>query len=335
MSPGHRVLAAGVFLILIFAGSTLGYMLIEGVTLADAVFMTVITISTVGYQKEFELSRTGELFTVVIILLGVGTTIYTAGAALELGIENFFGGRRRKLKMARAIEELRDHYIVCGFGRVGSHTWERIASAGAPVVVIEADPQRVEEAAEAGALVVEGDATHDEVLAEAGLASAKALVACVRSDSDNLVIVLSAKARRRDLMVLSRATDAQSESKLRLAGADRVVAPLVQGAQRLADLALQPALAEFLDLVLKGNLVEFRVEQLPLSESCPLNGASLREAGIRERSGALVLAIEDIDGRLILNPDPDVVLKPGQVVVGIGTADQVDRLERLVNGERM
>lgn len=332
MSPARRVQVAALLLVAIFFLAVFGYMLLEQVAFVDALFMTVITISTVGYEKEFELSPTGEVFTLVVILMGVGTTVYTAGAAIELGIENFFGGKRQKRRMARSVQALRDHFVICGYGRVGSRTWQLIHDAGEQSVVIEVDPDLAEGAREAGALVVEGDATHDEVLLEAGLEQARALVACVRADSDNLVIVLSAKSRRPELLVVSRATDLQSERKLRLAGADRVVAPLAIGAERLAELALRPELTEFLDLVFRGDLMEFRVEQLSIDEACPLVGASLREAGIRERSGAMILAVEELDGRLLINPDPAITLKSGQTVVAIGTPEQVERLERLVEG---
>ncbi len=190
----------------------------------DAFFMTMITISTVGYTEVFPLSETGELFTVGLIVVGVGTLFYTAGAALEAAFENL-SGRQGMTKMTRTIERLSDHYIICGFGRVGSATWELMVDRGAEVLVIEGDPAAAQEARDAGALVLEEDATHNETLVAAGINRARSLIACVTADSDNLVIVLSAKALRPDLLVIARAAESESERKLYLAGADRVVAP--------------------------------------------------------------------------------------------------------------
>lgn len=326
-----RIRVATAILGSVIMAGTVGFMIIEKASLLDAFFMTMITISTVGYSEVFPLSEAGELFTVGLIVVGVGTLFYTAGAALEAAFENL-SGRRGQTKMARTIEQLRDHYIICGFGRVGSATWELMADRGADVLVVEGNPIAAQQARDAGALVLEKDATHNETLIEAGIEQARSLIACVTADSDNLVIVLSAKALRPDLLVIARAAESESERKLYLAGADRVVAPQRVGAHRLASMAFQPELADFVDLVLQGNHVEFRVQQMQIQENCSLAGMSLREAGIRQRSGAMILAVQDESRRLYLNPDPDLVITPGQVLVGIGTNAQIDKLSVLMTG---
>jgi voltage-gated potassium channel len=326
-----RVRVAAAVLGIVIVAGTVGFMIIEKAPLLDAFFMTMITISTVGYSEVFPLSGTGELFTVVLIVVGVGTLFYTAGAALEAAFENL-SGRRGLTRMTRTIEQLKDHYIICGFGRVGGATWELMVDRGADVLVVEGNPTAAQEARDAGALVLEKDATHNETLVEAGIEKARSLIACVTADSDNLVIVLSAKALRPDILVIARAAESESERKLYLAGADRVVAPQRVGAHRLASMAFQPELADFIDLVLQGNHVEFRVQQMQIHEDCVLSGMSLREAGIRQRSGAMILAVEDGSRRLYLNPDPDLVITPGQVMVGIGTNDQIEKLTILMTG---
>lgn len=326
-----RVRVAAAILGSIIVVGTIGFIVIENASLLDAFFMTMITISTVGYNEVFPLSEAGELFTVGLIIVGVGTLFYTAGAALEAAFENL-SGRRGLTKMTRTIGQLNDHYIICGFGRVGSATWELMVGRGAEVLVIEGDPAAAQEARDAGALVLEEDATHNETLVDAGISRARSLIACVTADSDNLVIVLSAKALRPDLLVIARAAESESERKLYLAGADRVVAPQRVGAHRLASMAFQPELADFVDLVLQGNHVEFRVQQMQIHEDCILAGMSLREAAIRQRSGAMILAVEDESRRLYLNPDPDLVITPGQVMVGIGTNDQIEKLTLLMTG---
>ncbi len=330
MSSISRVRAGAFLLASIVVVAVIGYMILEQVSPFQALYMTVITISTVGYGEEFVLSQGGKLFTLGVIIVGVGTGLYTAGAALEVALENL-GGRRNR-RMERQIAALEDHFIVCGFGRVGRGTWEALLERRAEVVVVEQDEDRAEDAREAGVLVVEGDATHNDTLEAAGIQRARALVACVRGDSDNLVIVLSAKALRPDLLVVSRATEMEWRGKLLLAGADRVVAPQQVGADRLAALALQPALAEFLDLVVSGRMVEFRIEEVRVGSDSDVANKTLRDALIRERSGALILAIETTQDRLLINPDPDLVLLPGQLVVGIGTDEQVRRLGDLIAG---
>ena len=322
--------AAGILGSIIIVG-TVGFIIIEKASFLDAFFMTMITISTVGYSEVFPLSGAGEIFTVGLIVVGVGTLFYTAGAALEAAFENL-SGRRGISRMTRTIEGLNDHYIVCGFGRVGSATWELMVDRGADVLVVESNPIAAQTARDAGALVLEEDATHNEALVAAGIERARSLIACVNADSDNLVIVLSAKALRPDLLVIARAAESESERKLYLAGADRVVAPQRVGAHRLASMAFQPELADFVDLVLQGNHVEFRVQQMQIHEDCILAGMSLRESAIRQRSEAMILAVEDESRRLYLNPDPDLVITPGQVMVGIGTNDQIERLTTLMTG---
>jgi voltage-gated potassium channel len=332
VTPAKRVRLGGVVLLSVLLGGMLGYGSIEGASPVDALYMVVITLSTVGYGEVFPLSDAGRLLTIGIIVTGVGSALFTATAAVELGIDNLVGlaGRRR---IAITVSKIEDHIILCGFGRVGRGTHEQLVAAGAPTVVIERDPESAEEARAVGALVVEGDATTNRVLDEAQIERARALVACVQNDSDNLVIVLSAKALCPELFVVARATEEESQEKLVLAGADRVVTPQRVGAHRLAAMALGSGLAEFLDLVVEGALVELQVQRLEIGPDCPLIGVSLREASIRERSGALILGLEDTRGRLSLNPDPEIVISEGQVLFGIGTDQQLEALHGLVGSK--
>ena len=329
MSQNRRLAAAIGLLTTVWALGTLGYILIEQADPLDSVYMTLITISTVGFQEVFDLSTAGRLFTIVVILLGVGAALYTAATALELGVERFLGGGWRKRRMQKDISKVSDHVIVCGFGRVGSQVWRALEDEGTPSVVIEADEAVFERASQEGVLMVTGDATHDDVLEAAGIDRARSLVACVRSDADNLVIVLSAKTRRPALSIIARASELASEQKLKLAGADRVVAPQVVGAQRLAALASQPQLEEFVDLILHGKLVELRIEEIGVGRGAKFVGLLLRESAIRERTGALVLAVEDEHGHLIFNPDPAHRFAVGQTLIGMGNPEQLEHLRQL------
>lgn len=302
---------------------TIGYVVIEGVAPFDAFYMVAITVSTVGYGEVFPMSQVGEVWTVVVLVSGLGVALYTAIASFEYLVD--LGDVRRMKRMERDISQLTDHVIVCGWGRVGRQVWTALRDRDIDVAVIESDPDRAVTAQEAGALILRGDATHNDVLELAGVHSAAALIACVTDDSDNLVIALSTKSLRPGLRVICRATEMESERKLLLAGADAVVAPQAVGAERLAMMALQPELAQIFDVVINGNAVEFRVEELDISPKSGVAGKTIRESGLRQVSGALILAVEGENDIVVVNPGPDLRLTPGERLVVVGTKDQVDR----------
>ncbi len=328
MNPVVRLRRAAVWVSVVIALGTTGYVVIERSSWFDAFYMTIVTVSTVGYEEVFPLSEVGRAFTAGLIIVGVSTALYTAGAALEVFVEQV-SDRGRKALMQREIDRMEQHHIVCGYGRVGSATWRDMASHGARVVIVEADPDKAARARAAGAMVVEGDATRNEVLIEAGIHRAKAIVASVESDSDNLVIVLSARSLEPGLRIVSRAKFLESETKLLLAGADKVVAPQQVGARRLAAMALQPDLADFVDLVIHGHHVEFRVARIEVQSGSGLEGLSLRDADIREVTGAQVLAIERANGEVMLNPDPGAGMEAGDVLVTMGRKPQLGKVTGL------
>ena len=241
MNPRRQIFTGLALLAVVVVVGTFGYVIIEGVSPFDAFYMVAITVSTVGFREEFALSTTGQVWTILIIVMGLGLVLYTAVASIEYLID--LDAVRRRRKMNNDIARLSNHVIVCGWGRVGRGTWNVLSAREVPVVVIEADGDRAEAARSSGALTIHGDATHNDVLELAGVDSAQSAIACVADDSDNLVIALSVKALRPELRVICRATELESERKLRLAGADAVVAPQAVGAERLAMMALQPELA--------------------------------------------------------------------------------------------
>lgn len=328
MSPSRRLRIGLVLLAFVIVVGAIGYVVIEGAGVVDAIYMVVITITTVGFNEVFELHTAGRLWTIGIIASGVGTSFYTIGAGFELLF--LLGGGRRQMRIMREIDQLEGHMILCGFGRVGEGTAQRLHERRARVVVIETDRDRYEAALEHGFLAVEGDATSNRVLEEAGIERARAVIACVSEDSDNLVITLSAKALAPGVMVVSRASDLESESKLKLAGADRVVAPQTVGAERLAALTLQPALTDFFDVIVGGRAVEFLVEEIEVTPRSAVEGRSIRESAIRETSGALILAVEDADRTMLVNPDPELILRAGQKLICVGTKIQVDAAAAMV-----
>ena len=307
---------------------TFGYVLIERVNVFDALYMVVITITTVGFGEAFELSDAGRLWTMFILVSGFGIAIFTAVASIEYLVD--LGEVRKRAKMQRQAAQLRNHVIICGWGRVGRGTWSELNLKGKTSVVVESDPERADAAEAAGALLIRGDATHNDVLEVAGIHDAQALIACVADDSDNLVIALSVKALRPDLRVICRATEMESERKLRLAGADAVVAPQAVGAERLAALALQPELAQIFDVVVGDSPVEFHVEELDIESECAVDGRTIQESGIRQDSGALILAVEGQSDQYVVNPGPEVLLTAGDKLVVVGTKDQVRKAADIV-----
>ncbi len=308
-----------------------GFMLIEDLSLVDALYETVITISTVGYTEPAGgLTEGGRIFTAVLIIVGVGSVFYTAAVALEVFIDEVVVGRRRARREERMIDRMQGHTIVCGYGRVGSSVAARLAASAVDVVVVDANEDRVERARAHDVVAVRGDATQEEVLTAAGLDRAGVIIACVHGDSDNLSIVLSARVRRPDLYVLARASDQDVERRIKMAGANRVITPPEVGAERLAALVLNPDLTEFVDIAAGDTFLEFRVEQMMLSPGSELAGQTLADNRIRSRVGTLVLAVRQSDGTVVTNPPADTVLGVGDALFAMGTADQLEQLEKLV-----
>ena len=328
MKPSTRIWVGAAFLGLVVVVGTIGYVVIDGASWFDAFYMVLITVSTVGFGEVFVLGTLGRVWTVVIMLAGVGVLLYTSFAIFEFLLD--VGARRWRKRTLRQVSALSDHVILCGFGRVGSGVFENLRRRHVPVVVVERDERAIEAAEEAGALVVEGDATHNHVLEDAGIQRARAVVASVTNDSDNLVIVLSARSLRPDVRIVSRASELEAEDKLRMAGADRVVAPQVVGSERLASLAVQPELSEFIDLVVAGREVEFVIEEIVVSDGSRVAGRTLRDSRIREESGALILAVQTRGGQRTVNPAPDHLFDPGTVVVAVGSRSQVNAAASLL-----
>ena len=329
MSPLSRVRIGSAVLGVILVVGTLGFTAIEGATLFDSFYMVVITVTTVGFADVLELSSLGRVWAMVILFFGLGFTFYTALAAIEYVF--VIGEERRKLRLQREINELSGHVVICGYGRVGRNAVKYLSRNSTEIVLIEIHPERAQMAREAGLHVVEGDATHNDVLVRAGIDRAEAVIACVDADSDNLVITMSVKAIRPDARVICRASDTESERKLMLAGADGVVAPQHVGAERLAALAVQPELAQIFDVMVDGKPIEFHVEELDIEPGSVIAGETIASSGIRKESGALVLAVEDQKVKMLVNPGPDIRLKTGDRIVVVGTKQQVTDAAALVN----
>ncbi|MDP1819238.1 MAG: potassium channel protein [Acidimicrobiales bacterium] len=324
MSHGRRLLGALLALVVVLATGTVGYVVL-GFSLLDATYQTVTTVSTVGFREVEPLSATGQVFTMALILVGVGATLYALAAIVEIIVEgrlNELLGRRR---MEQAIAGLHDHVIICGWGRVGRSIAAEVAGAGRELVVVELDPERVVE----GHRVVVGDASDDSILRNAGIERAAALVAAVDSDAANSFIALGARSLNPSLFIVARARSQASEEKLARAGADRVVNPQSIGGVRMAAFVVRPHVAEFLDVVMHEHSLEFRLEEVLVRPDSPLAGATLGGSELRDRTGALVLALRDAEGTFRTNPRSDTRIEPGEIIIAIGTQAELAALVAL------
>jgi voltage-gated potassium channel len=311
---------------------TAGYVLIEGWSWWDAFYMTMITITTVGYREVHPLSRAGEAFTVVIILGGVGTFFYafTQFTALIAGGQLMARGERRR--HARMLDNLTDHFILCGFGRMGEIIAREFARQGVPFVVIERNPDRVHAAMEQGFVAVEADASNEDVLRRVHIDRAKGLVAAVSTDAENVYAVLSARLMKPDLFIVGRAETDDARVKLKRAGADRVISPYHLGGLQIAQTALRPAVVDFVTLATSSENMDLNLEQVHLDERSPLVGRSLLDAGLRQKYGVVVVGIRRRDGQMDFNPAPEASMRAGDDLVVLGRTDSLRALEAAASG---
>lgn len=322
-----QVRRAALFIALPLVVGTIGYLLL-GITPVDAVYQTVITVATVGTTEVEEPWGPGRrLFTVALIVGGVVSVTYAVGVLLDVLVENRIALHLSERRMTKAIAGMHGHVVVCGMGRVGRTIADQLAGEHREVVVIDRDPERFALSDHAHVL---GDATKDDVLEAAGVARANTLVAALDTDAANLFVALSARAMNPGMFIVARARDENAEVKLRQAGADRVVNPQSIGAARMAALTLQPNVAEFLEVVMREGPFEFRLAELAVSQGSGLDGHSVRDAHIRDQTGALVLALRH-SGVFNANPDPDTVMRAGDLLIAIGTDEQLAKLAKLAD----
>ncbi|MDZ4177745.1 MAG: potassium channel protein [Coriobacteriia bacterium] len=314
----------------VLAVGTAGYMLIEGWRFLDALYMTVITVGTVGYREVQPLDDVGRIFTMGLIFAGFGVLLFFLGTVIDFVVEGHLKGFLEGRRMERLIERLTGHHIVAGMGRVGSVVARSLASEGADFVLVENDPDRAASARAEGWFVVEGDATEEHTLLAAGVQRARSLVTAVDTDADNVFVTLTARTLNPQLFIVARSAQDSSEDKLRRAGANRVMTPSTIGGRRMAAMALNPVVSDFLDLVTHGDEVEFRLQEFELSPGSGLVGISIRDSRVRETTGAYILAIQKPDGEINTNPSSATVLDTGDRLVVLGTSEQLGYLASVV-----
>lgn len=326
----RRLGIALLLLCVILVAGVLGYTLIERWSYLDSLYMTVITVATVGFREVHPLSTPGRLFTIALILSGIGALGYAVGVIVEFMVEGHLLGMVEMRRVERKLSTIRDHFILCGFGRVGEEVAKGFVEAGAPFVVIEKDEERAAECDARGYLCLEADATDDEVLKRAGIQKANGLVGAVDTDADNVFVVLSARNICPDIFIVARANHVESEAKLAKAGADRVLSPAAIGGRRMANLLVKPVICDYVDFVTHGDNVEFRLEEMELSAASELAGKTIGEAHVRDRAGTLVLAVRKPNGDFNTNPSSGTRFDAGDTLVVIGTATQIDAFRGMV-----
>ncbi len=330
MNPFKRLLIPGISLLIIITTGLLGYTLIEGWSLLDSLYMLVITFSTVGFKEAHQLSDAGRILTMVLIISGVGAAVYAFGTFGEMIVEGQIFGYRRKMRMHKKIRDMKGHYIICGFGRVGHQIAKEFDLEKVPYVVIDEKPQTAEELDETGVPYVIGNASANGNLEIAGIQKAKGLIACADSDQENVFVTLSARAVNRDLYIVSRASGRDAEDKLKIAGANRTIAPYFISGRRMAALATKPVTSDFLDMVMHGEHLEFNLREMAVKDKSALINKSLSDAEIRQKSGATVLAIRKTDEAFNLQPLAGSRIEKGDILVVIGTQEQLEILEKMV-----
>lgn len=320
-------------LFLLFATILFGsgcYVFIEGMTPFEAFYMTMITISTVGFSEIKPLTEVGRGITIIVIVMGISLLTYTLGQVARIFVE---GELRRVLgrkKLERQIAALQDHYIICGYGRIGHVIVKELLATGTPLVVIDQNPAAIEGLEAIGALYLNMDATSEEALLAAGLHRARGLVTAVSSDADNVFISLSAKGIRPDIFILARASDVKNESKLLRAGASRVVCPYQMGGRRMAEILDKPTVVDFLDQTMMHNELGLQMEEAVIAEDSPLTGQTVVGSNLRQEFGVIIVAIKRKTGEMIFNPGPQEVFQAGDVIVVLGKTLELERMSQII-----
>lgn len=314
------------------AGGTLGYVLVEGWSFWDGLYMTVTTVTTVGFKEVHPLSRAGEVLTVVVILAGVGTAFYTfsllASVVVEGGLHARFTRRRRN----RMLDELQNHFIVCGYGRIGCTIIDEFRKQGVPFVVVERDSHRVQAVLQLGGLAIEADASSEDVLKRLGIERARGLIAAVGTDAENVYIVLTGRVLRPDLYIIGRAETEDAERKLLKAGADRVVSPYRIGGRELAQTALRPAVVDFFELATRSGNLELAIEQVAIVGTSTLAGRTIVDVNLRGAYGVIVVGIQRRAGKMEFNPPGEAAMHAGDQLVVLGPVDGLRKLEAAAAG---
>ncbi|MBT8350570.1 MAG: potassium channel protein [Deltaproteobacteria bacterium] len=310
---------------------TAGYMLIEDWELFDALYMTVITVSTVGFSEVHQISKVGRLFTIMLVFFGVGFSLYIAAAVVQFMVEGrirLILGRRR---LEKKINRMKNHYIVCGYGRIGRVVCRNLRRKPVDLVVIEKNPELIPEMDTDGVLYISGDAANEENLLRAGIKRAKGLVSVLASDADNVFLVLTARQLDPDLLIIARGSREESKSKLQAAGANKVESPYDIGARSMAHRIIRPTVTSFLDLAFAHKRKDIQMEEIPVSASSDLVDIMLKDTGIRQKYNLIIVAIKKPSKSMLFNPSFEAMIEVGDTIIAVGEEGNLQKLENILN----
>jgi len=328
-----NIIRALILLGLVLLIGTAGYAVIEGWKILDAIYMTVITITTVGYGEVRAVSPTGRVFTIALICMGMGIIAYTLGMVaqvmVELQVRSIFGRKKLGLK----IKSIKNHYVLCGYGRIGRIIAQELKASRIPLLVIDSNPDSKQGLEQQDIPYIIDDATSEDVLIEAGIERAKGLISVILSDADNLFITMTARGLNPGLFILARAEEEKSHKKLLRAGANRVVLPYLIGGQKMAHTITKPAVADFLELTIHDKDIELELGELLVKDRSRLKGVTLADSGIRQEMNVIIVAIRKEDGEMAFNPSSETRIETGDTLIALGPDNDLKKLSAILSGE--
>jgi voltage-gated potassium channel len=335
MSATFRFIIAAILILTVVIGGVAGYMLIEGWTLSDSLYMTMITLTTVGFTEVHPLSEPGRHFTILFLIFSIGTVGYSITTVITFLFEGQFAHAMKERKMEKKIKRIRDHYIICGCGDIGREVALEFQRVGKKFVVVDKNPSASELGSDSSIPFVAGDAVEESVLKEAGIDRAKGLIAALPEDTGNVFVALTARQMNPSLKIVSKASDELTKRKMLKAGADRVIAPYQIAGRRIASTILRPSVVNFLDVFVDGGDVTMRIEEFRIDRSSRLAGKSLRDANIGQHTGAVVLGIMSENGEARTNPSgstnlSSIRIQEDDVLIAMGSDDHLKSLEDFV-----
>jgi len=326
----HLIFSVFLIVFIIILGVT-GYMMIEGWNLLDSLYMTVETLTTVGYNEVHDMTRMGRIFTILLICIGVAFFLYVAGAVVQFMVEGRIRtilGRRR---LDKKIDRLKNHHIICGYGRIGRILCNMLTRKPIDLVVIEKDEELIPIMDKDKVLYLSGDATDEVDLLKAGIQRAKGLIAVLATDTANVFLVLTARQLNPDLFIIARASQKESKSKLKAAGANRVESPYDMGAASMAQRIIRPTVTNFLDLAFAHKRKDIQMEEIPVNSSSNLVNVMLKDSGIRQQFNLIIIAIKKLDGNMLFNPSFEAVIEASDTVIAVGQEGNLQKLEKILN----
>jgi voltage-gated potassium channel len=329
-STKHLVLSLLLTLFISIAG-TIGYMFIEGWNLLDSIYMTITTIATVGYGEVHKVSDSGRIFTILLIFFGVGFCLYVAGAMVQFMVEGRIRAVLGRRRLDKKIGRLKDHHIICGYGRIGRVLCKNLyGKKESDLVVLETNKDLIPVMEEDGVLYLNGDAIDEDNLIKAGIKTAKGLVAVLATDAENVFLVLTARQLNPNLYITARASRNETKSKFLAAGANNVVSPYEIGAISMAQRILKPTITSFLDIAFAENSKDIKMEEIPVSESSSLINIMLKDTGIRQKFNLIIIAIKKMDGSMLFNPSFETKIEAGDTVIAVGEDSNLQKLEKIL-----